>query len=295
MHRRRYLAVAGAALLPGCSSLGTGDGTSTGSATPTATPTATETGTPTATPSPTPTSSPTPTRTPMATPEVRSFAPIVKPNRGDYPSQYETSAFGQGAVPLFGAWVRVPVKDGTVDYVATVTIRQDGQAIASRSVDGGPIEVDGRVHKDYAPWFPFPRLGISGLDRGTYEAHLQVDDRVVGNSTSATETFDIVEPFAADEVELFSKNVPDTVQAGYEFDYSLTFRNLTDRASSVVSPASRSVNGSEWQELQQRFLVNLAAGGTTTYKVTDLSYDEPGEYRIRVDAVDITFGFTVEE
>lgn len=296
MLRREFLVAGGAAVLAGCSS------DSDGSA---ATDTATATDTPTPTPTETQTPTPEPTDTPQPSPEINRLVPITKelPDQNldqGFTREYRTRNFGQGGEVVFGSNIDIPVHQGSAKYSTQIEVRKDGTEVDEYS---GEPENELGIEGDNFSSYRWVSLGESSdWEKGEYTAEYIVRDDVTGVSTTVTRSFSIVTPFGADEVTLADRNIPSEVTAGVPFELSLTFENLSDRSSSVVSAESfragetkEEATQREWEQLDYKRRVNIAAGDTTTWRVEDAELSSPGVYQYRLDAVGETYTIDVQE
>lgn len=222
MDRRTYLTVLGAAVaaVSGCSE---GDSTATTTATGTAG-TATPTDRATPTPEQTPTEEP-----PDPSPTVTDAGLLL--DRGEYASLGDIDSVGQGGPLVVGVEYDLPVSGGSARGLVETRIF-DGDGVR---VDANITEVDVVADGDSVSrraWFAFE---TTDWDRGSYTAEVLVNSDRYGTTTSTEVAVDIVEPLGEGEVEMYIAEFPDDAVAGEEFDWTLGFRNLTDRDSSLVT------------------------------------------------------------
>jgi hypothetical protein len=292
MDRRTVLTTVGALLCAGCSAR-TGKETTQADSTAMTTEPTPPRETISTTGTATETSTGTPTVTPTPQPRIETFRTIT--NGIDFEEDgiaaHGTPAYGRGADAYFAFEVVVPPKDETVQYAPELTIESDGQEVASYSGDTTSERTNETVRNSH--WI---RVATeTDWDITTYSARLRVRDERHGESAAATESFELTFPFDREEVELVEDTLPDEITTGETLDYSLTFRNRSDRASSIVSPISMRDSPESWAETGGTFTLNIAAGETRTWHSEETQLETPGRYEYRLDDVGTTFGFTVEE
>lgn len=276
MNRRSFLMTASAALIAGCSS---GNQTEK-----TATPTPTETPTETETPSP----------TPAPQPKIDFFSPITQGEEAEGNlSDFATSGFGKGGNAYFGCRAGIPIHDSAADYSAKATILQSGETVDTHTYDAGKKITQKGNTESGEFWVKFG--DISDWSRGSYKAEIIVRDDISGETSTETAKFSVNPPFGASEIELISSDIPSTVKVGESFDYTLTFKNKSSRASSIVSPVSARYGSNSWTQTDSIFQLNLAPNSTGVHHATDVTFENAGQLDIRLDAIDTTLSFQIED
>jgi len=209
MDRRAYLTALGAtaAAVSGCS-----EGNSTGTENDPAT------------------ESTDPTPTPKPTPQVADAGLLV--DRGEYAAlDRSIEGVGQGGELIVGVEYRMPVSGGSVNGLVEVRVLDD----AGERVDTSTAEVDAVSDGDSSDrevWFAFD---TADWERGSYTAAVLVNAEAYGTTTATEVPFEIAEPLGEGEVEMRLVEFPDDAVAGEEFTWTLGFRNLSDRDSSLVT------------------------------------------------------------
>lgn len=272
MNRRRYILAAGTALFSGCSSDSESDFTPTETATPTPTP----------------------------TPEITQFRGLVdKPENiaeqykeSENKSVLYTTGFAKGAPKYFGFEADIPVHNGAYQWSAKVTIYgNDGvhneytvnfdKSIVSGS---GPVQDSGWIELD----------SDSDISLGTQSAKLIVRDNISGETTETTLNVEITEPLGPEECTVADSEIP-TFVVGQRDEYTITFANLTNRPSSLLTTLSGSYESTnQWQETDNRVELNIAPNGQRILKNT-VSYENARNLQIRFDAIDEVVTIPIEE
>jgi hypothetical protein len=271
MDRRAYITALGAALaaVSGCSD---GDSTQT-------------TGTPTGSPESTGQPS-------DQTPRVTDAGLLL--DRGQYDDlQDDIEGVGQGGELIVGVEYDLPVSDGAARGLVEIRVvdDEDGEvAVRTAEIDrvvGDDSEFDSR--QSYAVF------DTTSWETGSYIAEVLVNDEGHGTTASTEVPVDVVEPLGAGEVELRLAEFPDEVLAGEPFDWTLGFRNLTDRDSSVVTdtvtidPARK-----EPAELDIERRENVPVGEEILVEQEGLRFSHQGSYTYRIDELDAEFSFTIQ-
>lgn len=281
MDRRTYLTTLGAAAvaLSGCSegdSTETTSGTTAGTATPTERPSATPEETPTETP-------------PDPSPTVTDAGLLLE--RGAYATLGDIDSVGQGGPLVVGVEYDLPASGGSArGLVETRVVDSDGARL-----DTNTHEVDVVADGDSVSrraWFAFD---TTDWDRGSYTAEVLVNADGYGTTTSTEVSAGIVEPLEKGEVEMYIADFPDDAVAGEEFDWTVGFRNLSDRDSSVATgivtldPAT-----GDSVALDIPYRENVPAGGTTAVERTDIRVNQAGSYTYRIAAIDAEVSYTIQ-
>lgn len=271
MDRRTYLTGLGAAVaaVSGCS-----EGNSTGTTTDTATGTAstTEQGTPTAEPDP--------------TPSVTDAGLLL--DRGEYATLGDIDSVGQGGLLIVGVEYEVPASGGNAQGLVEMRVFDDDTRLDTNTTevnvvaDGDSVGRRTWVAFDTADWEP-----------GSYTAEVLVNSDSFGTTASTAVAFDIVEPLGPGEVEMFLADFPDDAVAREAFEWTLGFRNLADRDSSVVTDiVTVDPARADSVETETQYRENIPAGEETTVDKT-LRLSIPGTYTYRIDAIDAEVDFTL--
>jgi len=217
MDRRAYLTALGAAVaaVSGCSE-GNGTGTPTQTETADGTPTPTERTTATA-------------QRPDPTPSVTDAGLLL--DRGEYATLGDVDSVGQGGPLVVGAEYDLPVSGGSArGLVETRVFDSDGARLDTSTTEVDVVADGDSV--DRRAWFAFDTIDWG---QGSYTAEVLVTVDSYGTTASTEVAFDVVEPLGEGEVEMYIADFPDDAVAGEEFDWTLGFRNLTDRDSSLVT------------------------------------------------------------
>lgn len=267
MDRRSYLTGLGAAVaaVSGCSG---GDSTAT-------TGTATSTATPTPEPEP--------------SPRMRDAGLLL--DTGPFTSiDDELDSVGQGGKLVVGAEYDLPASDGSASGLVEMRIFDSENSRVDTKTTEVNVVADGD-HVSRRVWFAF---GTADWTPGEYTAEVLVNSNIYGTTVSETVAFEIVEPLGAGEVELYIDEFPADAVAGEEFDWTVGFRNLSDRDSSVVTdivvldPAR-----GDSVRLDIPYRENIPAGGSITVRRTDINITRAGSYTYRIDALDAHVSFSI--
>jgi len=275
MDRRAYLTAlsAAAAAVSGCS-----DGGSTATTTGTA---ADGTATPT---EQAPVEDP-----PDPAPTVTDAGLLL--DRGEYASLGDIDSVGQGGPLVVGVAYDLPASGGSArGLVETRVSDGDGAELDTntREVD---IVADGDSVSRRA-WFAFDTID---WDQGSYTAEVLVNSEGYGTTASTEVPFDIVEPLGAGEAEMYIADFPDEAVAGEEFDWTLGFRNLSDRDSSVVSAiVTLDPAMGDSVALDIPYRENVPAGESITVERTDIRVSQSGTYTYAIGRLDAEVSFTIQ-
>ena len=271
MDRRAYLTALGvaAAALSGCSQ---GDRTTSESDTPTGS-------------EPT---EPTPTATPEPTPQVADAGLLL--DRGQYAALDRTiRSVGQGGDLILGVEYSMPVNGGAVRGLVETRVFDD----AGERVDTNTMEVSAVADGDSASreaWFAFD---TADWEQGSYTAEVLVNSEADGTTASTEVPFDVVEPLGPGEVELRLAEFPESAVADEEFTWTLGFRNLSDRDSSLVTDTlTLDPARADPVKVASETRENVPAGEEILVE-EEITLNYPGSYTYRLDEVDAEFGFTI--
>ncbi|MDS0281864.1 hypothetical protein [Haloarcula onubensis] len=277
MDRRAYLTALGAAAaaVSGCSE---GDGTGTANQTKTAdgTPTVTEQATPA-------------TEQPEPTPSVTDAGLLL--DRGAFDGLGDIDSVGQGGLLVVGVEYDLPVDDGSARGLAEAGVRDsDGTELSTDTEDVDAVVTDDSEYHSDRSWFAFD---TASWDQGSYTAEVLVNAEGYGTSASTEVPVDIVEPLGPDEVEMYLAEFPDDAVAREEFTWTLGFRNLSDRDSSVVTDTVTFDHaGDEPITISSATRENVPANDETLVE-SDIRVPYSGAYTYRLPAVGAEVGFTV--
>jgi len=271
MDRRAYLTALGAAAaaVSGCSeadSTGTGNG---GTATPT------EAGTPTP-------------EQPDPTPTVTDAGLLL--DRDEYATLGDIDSVGQGGPLVVGVEYDLPASEGSARGLVETRILDDDTRLDTntQAVD---VVADGDS-VDRRAWFAFD---TTDWEQGSYTAEVLVNSDSYGTTASEAVAFDVVEPLGEGEAEMYIAEFPDDVEAGETFDWTLGFRNLTDRDSSVVSGiVTLKSAGADPAALDIAYRENVPAGESVTVEEEDISLGYPGTYTYAIARLDAEVSFTIQ-
>ena len=138
-------------------------------------------------------------------------------------------------------------------------------------------------------------LDTTSWDLGSYTAEVLVNSDQYGTTTTTEVPFDVVEPLGPGAVELRLAEFPESVVARESFDWTLGFRNRSDRDSSVVTdtvtletPRDESLN------IDVTYRENIPAGEEILVDLRDNQLNYPGSYTYRIEERDAEVSFTVE-
>jgi len=277
MDRRAYLTALGAAAaaVSGCSE---GDNTGTASQTETADGTATPSERATAT-----------AEQPDPTPRVTDSG--LRLDTDSFTSFDDIDSVGQGGILIVGVDYDLPVSDGSARGLVEARVHDsDGTELSTDSEEIDAVATgDSEFHSD-SSWFAFD---TSDQEQGSYTVELLINSEAHGTSTSTEVPFDIVEPLGEGEAEMYIAEFPDDAVAREEFEWTVGFRNQTDRDSSVVTDiVTIDPARADSFEIETQYRENIPARGETTVDKT-LKANIPGTYTYRIDAIDAEVSFTV--
>ncbi|WP_324665911.1 hypothetical protein [Haloarcula sediminis] len=274
MDRRAYLTALGAAAaaVSGCSE-GENTGAANGTAATDGTPTPAGEGT--ATPE---RSDPTPTVT---------DAGLLLDRRAD--ALGDIDSVGRGAPLVVGVEYDLPASGGSARGLAEARVF-DGDTRLDTYTQEVDVVADGDSVSRRA-WFSF---GTADWEPGSYTAEVVVNSENYGTSTSTEVAAELVEPLGEGEVEMTVAEFPDDAVAGEAFDWTLEFRNLSDRDSSVVTDTvTVDPARADSVALDSQYRENVPAGEAVEVEKTDFRINRPGTYTYRIDALDAEVGFTI--
>jgi hypothetical protein len=251
------------------------------------------------TPEPTETSTPTPTPTPSPTPEPRSPQVLDTGLLSHYDEygdvlENQVSAVGAGSTATIGLRYTLPIHDGQSKEFVQVTIYDEESSIDSQSAEDTNLSDEGSEVDSWERWFDFD---TTDWELGTYTAEAIVRDEVTGKNSSVQEAeFEVVSPFEPDEIELTDVSQPPKIETGGRVTFSWTFRNRSERDSSIVSSISARYEGSQWYSVSDTlFQLNIPAGETRTFEGDPTTFDRAGTYEYRFDDIGAIWEVTVSE
>jgi PGF-pre-PGF domain-containing protein len=171
-----------------------------------------------------------------------------------------------------------------------VVVNRGGETLARLA------ESRGLRHAGGGRWTGRVRWPVADLPTGEYLARLAVEDETTGTRTeSVARRFSVGEPLGADAVDVRGVEVPEGVRVGEETEFGVTLANPGERDGSVVTTATLSPLADDgtpvWTETAPEHSVTVPAGGTARWSSGDHRFDEAGEYRVTLDALE--FAFTV--
>ncbi|MBX0286990.1 hypothetical protein [Haloarcula salinisoli] len=279
MHRRAYLTALGAAAaaVSGCS-----EGDSTGTATTTDTAadgTATPTERGTATPE---------QPDPDPTPSVTDAGLLL--DRGEYATLGDIDSVGQGGPLVVGVEYDLPASEGSARGLVETRVFDDQGTRLETNTTEVDVVADGDSVSRRA-WFAFDTID---WEQGSYTAEVLVNSDSYGTTASTEVAFDIVEPLGEGEAEMFLAEFPDDAVARENFDWTLGFRNLSDRDSSVVTGiVTLDPAGADPVALDSPYRENVPAGGAIQVEKTDFGINRPGTYTYEIARIDADVTFTI--
>lgn len=274
MDRRAYLTALGtaAAAVSGCSE---GDSTETADDTATADGTPTEAGT--------------------ATPEQSDPTPTVTDaglllDRGEYATLGDIDSVGRGGPLVVGVEYDLPASEGSARGLVETRVLDDSGTRLDTSTAEVDVVADGDSVSRRA-WFDFDTID---WERGSYTAELLVNSDSYGTTATTEVAFDVVEPLGEGEVEMYLAEFPNDPVAGENFDWTLGFRNLSDRDSSVVSGiVTLDPAYSDPVALDSPYRENVPAGEAVQVEKTDFRINRPGTYTYSIARVDAEVSFSL--
>jgi hypothetical protein len=171
-----------------------------------------------------------------------------------------------------------------------VVVNRGGETVARLT------ESRGLRHGGDGRWRGRVRWSVADLPTGEYLARVAVEDETTGErSESVARRFAVADPLAAAAVEVREVETPEGVRVGEETEFGVILANPGERDGSVVTTATLSLLADDgtpvWTETAPQHSVTLPAGGTARWSSGDHRFDDPGEYRVTLDALE--FAFTV--
>jgi hypothetical protein len=270
MDRRAYLTALGAAAaaISGCSE-GDGTGTENGTATTDGTPTAAATQ-----------SDPRPTVTDAG----------LLLDQGEYATLGDIDSVGQGGLLVVGVEYDLPASEGSArGLVETRILDDDGNRLDTNTSEVDVVADDDSVSR--RAWFSFDTFD---WEPGSYTAEVLVNADSYGTTASTEVAFDVVEPLGEGEAEMFLAEFPDEAVAQENFDWTLGFRNLTDRDSSIVTGiVTLDPAGADPVALDSPYRENVPAGEAIEVEKTDFRINRPGTYTYEIARLDADVTFTI--
>lgn len=237
----------------------------------------------------------TPTERASATPERSDPSPRMTDvglmmGRGEYTTLGDIRSVGQGGSLVIGTEYDLPASEGSASgLVETRVFDSEGTRLDTNTTEVTVVADGDSVSRQ--AWFAF---GTADWTPGDYTAEVLVNSHPYGTTVSETVAFEIVEPLGAGEVEMYIDEFPDDAVASEEFDWTLGFRNVSDRDSSVVTdtvlldPAR-----GDSVLLDVPYRENVPAGGETTVPREDIKITRGGTYTYRIEELDAEVGFTL--
>lgn len=276
MQRRAYLALCGGSLvgLAGCTGGEPAGGTPS--------------------PSPTRTPNPTPTRTPEARRPRISDVNLVTAweSFGDV-IENEVESATPGAPIGIGYRYKIQSHDGEVKpFIQVEVYDEDDTRVAMEQKEDRQL-TDGN---DYSDWEGAMHFETRGWEKGEYTATVSIRDEISEKSASSRRgTFDLTEPLSESEVSFVEVDVPSRVQTGEPFTYEFFIRNVGNRDGTFRTKMSVRTEHWDWETSDEFWYVTAATGEVESWKSSEITIDEPGEYTYRLDAIDETWTVRVED
>lgn len=201
-------------------------------------------------------------------------------------------ALGRGGTAHVGSVFRGRNRDGEMVFTSSCTVTgPGGDEVGSDSVPHTAYDTSDERYTELDVTFDFETRTWT---TGTYTAHVTARNDDTGEeSPEATVEFDVVEPFTGNEVTIDEVQGPDPQYPGGEYAHDVWLLNETDRDSSLVSAVSQRRDGGEWTQRDRHVEINLPANVDRSIYF-NWTFDEPGEYEFRLDAIDDTWSLTVE-
>ncbi|WP_277542198.1 hypothetical protein [Haloarcula laminariae] len=212
-------------------------------------------------------------------------------DRGEYDSLGDVDSVGRGAPLVVGVEYDLPASGGSARGLAEARIFDADGTRLDTSTNEVDVVADGDSVSRRA-WFSF---GTADWELGSYTAEVVVNSENYGTSTSTEVAAELVEPLGEGEVEMAIAEFPDDAAAAEEFDWTLEFRNLSDRDSSVVTDTvTVGPVGADPVDLDISYRETVPAGGATQVERAAVRINYPGTYTYRIDALDAEVSFTLQ-
>lgn len=113
-------------------------------------------------------------------------------------------------------------------------------------------------------------------------------------SERVSDTFELLKPLAADEVSLMSVDTPSEAAVGEPYQFTLKFKNLTDRTNSVQTSLSLRQDGRDWYTyMDNQIECTILTNVPNTWESGAEPFSDAGEYTYRLDRLDETWSVTV--
>jgi hypothetical protein len=224
---------------------------------------------------------------------------------GDYESRPTVESYGTEA--MMEASMRFDIQadgDGQVRVRYTDRIEEADGTLVAESKSSGTYEegiepnevttIEDRYRFLLDPDPTVAETGQSFTAPRNYVYKVSVEDLANGGKTEFVSVpFTLIEKLGPEQVE-FETDIPDEIQAGEQYRFSLTFTNLTDQDNSVTSPYEVKIGeDGTFEEIPDRFLrMNVPAGESVTETWTN-TIDDPGKYIVRLPDIDRTYTFNV--
>jgi len=246
----------------------------------------------TATPTRTPSQESTdPTPTPAPAPRIPDAGLLV--DQGSFTTLGDLRSVGRGAILFVGVECELPVDEGAASGLVEVRVADaSGSRIPDTSGETSAVVEDGSECSGHQLG---DALDTTSWDLGSYTAEVLVNSDQYGTTTTTEVPFDVVEPLGPGAVELRLAEFPESVVARESFDWTLGFRNRSDRDSSVVTdtvtletPRDESLN------IDVTYRENIPAGEEILVDLRDNQLNYPGSYTYRIEEIDAEVSFTVE-
>lgn len=269
MDRRAYLTALGAAAVAvsGCSE---GDSTTSESDTPTGT------------------ESTEATPTPEPTPTVTDAGLLL--DRGEYASLGDIDSVGRGGPLVVGVEYDLPASGGSASGLVETRVFDADGARLDTNTSKVDVVADGDSVGRWA-WFAFD---TADWEQGSYTAEVLVNSDSYGTTASTEISFDVVEPLGPGEVEMYLAEFPDDPVARENFDWTLGFRNLSDRDSSVVTAiVTLDPARADPVALDSPYRENVPAGEAIQVEETDFRINRPGTFTYEIARLDADVTFTI--
>jgi len=219
---------------------------------------------------------------------------------GETVRSYAVGGFGVGGPVYIGVSGTVPERDGDGLLArARVELSRNGSQVGSAKVreissaaSSGNTPQNESVPVQTAVRFP----NTASWERGTYTADVVFEKGKTGETRQATTSFNLVAPLEGDDATIVDTDIPDSVEPQESFDYSLTLRNTSDRASSIVSTLDVRQAGGDWIQLNDFLLrLNIPAQTERTAHFNDVSYQVGGDLQFRLNAIGETYTIPLGE
>jgi len=307
MDRRDYLAVLGTlggSSIAGCSRFSdesTGSPTGTTAMAATASPTATTTKPRTTEQSTTTDSTPEPSQTP----NIIRFKPTYAWAQAGDVEKRTIRKYGLGGTIQFGFTIKVAEVDGRMDTYLELTIYdKEGEKFHSAastlkgkskySTGEASGEEDIIAPEGFHNFYMGPGSDVEWT-KGTYTAQLAARDNHTDEIDGAITEFQIVDPLRPGEVDIDSE-IPNPVEKGEKFKYTLKFSNISGRDSSVVTPTRiKYQDEDKWSDSDLRITPPVPAGETEKVVLSQPAITHPGTMIVDLEKYGYRYQFNIQD